>query len=305
MWPTDGLEITIFIPVWFIPIVVLVLIGSMGGAALAVRRQRARWQRTSDELLAAWEQVAALAEATHQTSPMGAPYRNFIRNISHEISNPLQSVQTNLDNMALCTPEESGRWRQYHAAIAGEVRRLSRLTNQLRLLALLETPNAPLVREPVNMKAVSEDVIMALAEEGEQRRVRLSYVGPERPARVLGNRDQLRQVLLNLADNSIKYAKPGGGAVMFNVQEQGARLQMRVADDGVGIPSEALEHVGDDVYRVPDPASFERKGSGLGLAIAKGIVTQHGGELRIQSQPGEGTTVFFDLLIYDPAKAEA
>jgi len=66
-----------------------------------------------------------------------------------------------------------------------------------------------------------------------------------------------------------------------------------------------LEHVGDDVYRVPDPASFERKGSGLGLAIAKGIVTQHGGELRIQSQPGEGTTVFFDLPIYDPAKAEA
>lgn len=305
MSPQDGLEITIFVPALVIPVIALLLIGLIGAADLVVRRQRVHQKRLANELRSAEARLAGQADGARDANPAADAYRNFIRDISHEISNPLQSVQTNLDNMALCTPEESGRWRQYHAAIAGEVRRLSRLTNQLRLLALLETPNAPLVREPVNMKAVSEDVIMALAEEGEQRRVRLSYVGPERPARVLGNRDQLRQVLLNLADNSIKYAKPGGGAVMFNVQEQGARLQMRVADDGVGIPSEALEHVGDDVYRVPDPASFQRKGSGLGLAIAKGIVTQHGGELRIQSQPGEGTTVFFDLPIYDPAKAEA
>ncbi len=173
---------------------------------------------------------------------------------------------------------------------------------QFRLLALLEIPNAPQVREPVNIKAVIEDAIMALAEEGEQRHVRLSYVGPERPARVLGDRDRLRQVLFNLADNGIKYARVAGGAVVFNVQEQGARLQVRVSDDGVGIPPEVLEHIGEDGYRVSNPASFRRKGSGLGLAIAKRVVKQHGGELRIQSQPGEGTTVFFDLPIYDPAK---
>ncbi len=301
MQPQDGLEITVFIPAFLIPVIVLLLIGVIGGAGVVALRHRHRQQRMADELRAV-KAAAELAGGMHEANPTAAAYRNFIRDISHEISNPLQSIQTNLDNMALCTPEETGRWRQYHGAVAGEVRRLSALTNQLRLLALLETPNAPQVREPVNMKAVIEDVIMALAEEGEQRHVRLSYVGPERPARVLGDRDRLRQVLLNLADNSIKYAKPDGGAVMFSVQEQSARLQIRVSDDGVGIPLEALAHVGTDGYRVPNPQNTRRNGSGLGLAIAKRIVQQHGGELRFQSQPGEGTAVSFDLSIYDPGK---
>lgn len=301
MQPQDGLEITVFIPAFFIPVIVLLLIGLIGGAGVAYWRHRLRQQKMAAELRAA-KGTAELAGGSHEANPAAGAYRNFIRDISHEISNPLQSIQTNLDNMALCTAEETGRWRQYHGAIAGEVRRLSALTNQLRLLALLETPNAPQVREPVNMKAVIEDVIMALAEEGELRRVRLSYVGPERPARVLGDRDRLRQVLLNLADNGIKYVKPGGGAVMFSVQEHGTRLQVRVSDDGVGIPPEALEYIGADGFRVPTPQSARRNGSGLGLAIAKRIIQQHGGELRVQSQPAQGTTVCFDLPIYDPGK---
>lgn len=302
MWPQDGLEITVFMPAFLIPVFVLLLLGLISGVGVTVWRQRLRQQRLAGELMAFKAASAELAGSLHDASPAADAYRNFIRDISHEISNPLQSIQTNLDNMALCTAEETGRWRQYHGAIAGEVRRLSALTNQLRLLALLETPNAPQVREPVNMKAVIEDVIMALAEEGELRRVRLSYVGPERPARVLGDRDRLRQVLLNLADNGIKYVKPGGGAVMFSVQEHGTRLQVRVSDDGVGIPPEALEYIGADGFRVPTPQSARRNGSGLGLAIAKRIIQQHGGELRVQSQPAQGTTVCFDLPIYDPGK---
>lgn len=301
MQPQDGLEITVFIPAFLMPVIVLLLIGLIGGAGVAARRHRQRQKKMADELRAA-KAAAELAGGPHEVNPTTDAYRHFIRDISHEISNPLQSIQTTLDNMALCTPQETGRWQQYQAAIAGEVHRLSTLTNQLRLLALLETPNAPQVREPVNMKAVIEDVIMALADEGERCHVRLSYVGPQRPARVLGDRDRLRQVLLNLADNGIKYARAGGGGVVFSVQEHGARLQVRVSDDGVGIPLDALAHVGTDGYRVPNPQNTRRNGSGLGLAIVKRIVQQHGGELRFQSQPGEGTAVSFDLPIYNPGK---
>ena len=298
MWPQDGLEITVFVPALLMPVIVLLLIGLISVGGLVAWRQRVRRQRLSDNLRSARAKLAELAGEAPAASPAADAYRNFVRNISHEISNPLQSIQTNLDNMANCTPEEIGRWRQYHSVIAAEVRRLAALTDSLRLLAQLETPNAPLVREPVNMKAVVEDVIMTLAEEGERRRVRLSYVGPERPPRVLGDRDRLHQVLLNLADNSLKYAKKEGGGVIFNVQEQGARLWVRVSDDGVGIPPEGLDHIGKDAYRVPDPRSFRRKGSGLGLAIAMRIIEQHGGELSLRSQPGQGTTVSFDLPIY-------
>lgn len=303
MWSQGGLEITVFVPAFLIPVFVLLLLSLIIAVGVVVRRQRFRQQELVDELVALKTASAELGGSSHDTSAAADAYRSFIREISHEISNPLQSIQTNLDNMALCTPEDVGRWQQYHDAITRQVRGLSTLTTQLRLLALLETPNAPQVRQPVNMKAVIEDVIMALAEEAEQRHVRLSYVGPERPARVLGDRDRLYQVLFNLANNGIKYAKPGGGAVMFNVQEHDAHLRVRVADDGIGIPPELLVHVGEDVYRVPDPGSFQRTGSGLGLVIAKQIVQQHGGQLAIQSQPGEGTTVFFDLSIYNSGQA--
>jgi two-component system phosphate regulon sensor histidine kinase PhoR len=203
--------------------------------------------------------------------------------------------------MATCSLDEAGRWRQYHAIIATEVQRLTRLTENLRLLSHLETKDAPLVREPVNLKGVIEDVIMAQYETAEARRVRLRYVGPERPARVLGDRDRLRQVLLNLVDNGIKYSKPDGGEVIISIQEEHNRLCVRVSDAGIGIAEEDLPHIFGTAYRAPDARTLRRAGSGLGLAIVKRIVEQHGGALRVQSRLDEGTTMSFDLPMYVPA----
>jgi signal transduction histidine kinase len=129
----------------------------------------------------------------------------------------------------------------------------------------------------------------------------LRYVGLERPARVLGDRDRLRQVLMNLVGNGIKYSQPEGGEVIVSVQEERDRLYVRVSDEGVGIAEEDLPHIFDTAYRAPDARSFRCKGSGLGLAIVKRIVEQHGGEIRVQSRPGEGTTFSFDLPLYAPS----
>jgi signal transduction histidine kinase len=214
----------------------------------------------------------------------------------------LQSIQTNLDNMAACQVDEARRWRQYQATIAAEVQRMSSLTENLRLLAHLETPDAPLNQEPVNLKGVVEEVIMALHDAAEAQGVRLRYVGPERPSRVLGDRDRLVQVLRNLVDNGIKYSRAEGGAVIVGVQEEGPSLQVRVSDEGVGIAPEDLPHIFDTAYRAPDARSFRRKGSGLGLAIVKRIVEQHGGEIRVQSRPGEGTAFSFSLPVHRMAE---
>ncbi len=227
-------------------------------------------------------------------------YLQFIYNISHEISNPLQSIETNLENMSNCSPEETARWQQYHAIIATEIRRLSELTENLRLLSRLETPGTPVKREPVNIKGVIEGVMMAQVEIAEAGGVRLAYSGPERPARVLGDRDHLQQVLLNLVDNSIKYSHPTGGEVVINVQEADQGLWIRVIDDGIGISPEDLPFVFVTAYQVPRTGSLRRAGSGLGLAITKKIVEQHGGKITIQSVPDHGTTVSFDLPLYMP-----
>ncbi|MBI4670269.1 MAG: hypothetical protein HY741_01200 [Chloroflexi bacterium] len=243
--PDSWMEITIRAPFLLLPLLALALIALAAGAVVGYRRWSARPDRLSNEIKDLRAQIAAHAEQAAQAASTRAAYHHFIHNISHEVSNPLQNIQTNLDNLASCALDEQARWRQYHALIAAEVRRLTRLTENLRLLSHLETPDAPLVREPVNLKGVIEDVIMALSEIADARQVRLRYIGPERPARVLGDRDRLRQTLLNLVDNGIKYSKPTGGQVIISVQEEQDRLCVRVADEGIGIAAQDLPHIFD------------------------------------------------------------
>jgi signal transduction histidine kinase len=293
------LQITIRMP--FLLLLLLLLTEVIAAGVVAYWWLLSRIKKLSRETRDLRAELAERAEQEVQWASAREAYRHFIYNLSHEVSNPLQTVQTNLDNMASCSADETIRWRQYHQVIAAEVRRLADLTENLRLLSHLEAPGAPTVREPVNLKGVVEDVIMALFETAEARGVRVRYVGPERPARVLGDRDRLRQVLVNLVDNGIKYSRSEGGEVIISLQEEQDRLCVRVSDEGVGIAEEDLPHIFDTAYRAPDARSFRRKGSGLGLAIVQQIVEQHGGEIRVQSQLGEGTTFSFDLPLYAPS----
>jgi signal transduction histidine kinase len=301
MPPLDSwLEFTIRTQFLTVLALALLLVGLIAGGAFAWRRLLVRTRRLASEVQALRAQVAKHTAQEAQQAVASEAYRHFIYNLSHEVANPLQSIRTNLDNMAICSLDEAGRWRQYHAIIAAEVQRLAALTENLRLLSRLETPDAPTVREPVNLKAVIEGVIMALFEMAEARGVRLRYVGPERPARVLGDRDRLYQALANLVDNGIKYSKPQGGEVVISVQEEGGRLRVRVSDEGVGISEVDLPYIFDTAYRAPDARSLRRAGSGLGLTIVRRIVEQHGGEIHVQSRLGEGTTFAFDLPLYLP-----
>ena len=244
------------------------------------------------------------ARINNQTSPEPSSakeaYLQFIYNISHEVANPLQSIQINIANMADSKPEEIGRWQQSYAMISSELVRLFTLTENLRMLSRLETSEKSIKREPVNLKGVIEDVIMAEADRALSRSIQLTYRGPERPARVLGNRDQLRQVVSNLVDNSLKYAKDSSGEVIISLQEEQDNIRIRVSDEGIGISEEDVPYIFDTAYRAPVMKSMKRSGSGLGLAIAKRVVEQHGGEIRVQSRIGEGTTVSFTVPLYEP-----
>ncbi|HSO26455.1 MAG TPA: HAMP domain-containing sensor histidine kinase [Anaerolineales bacterium] len=291
---SSWLIFTLRLPLWSAPLLLLGLL--ILGVWLYRRAVRAKTRSRFAETGARDPDCAAEGQAYLQAREA---YLQFLYNLSHEISNPVQSILTNLDNLASCKPEEEGRWRQYHAVTAAEVRRLAALTDQLRLLAQLETPDVPVKREPVNVKGVIEAVLMALVEHAEGRGISLTYVGPPRPARVMGDRDHLHQALLNLVDNAIKYSD-SGGQVVIGLQEMDNKLLIRVSDCGVGIPAEDLEHIFDTAYRARDARSFRRKGSGLGLAIVKRIVEQHGGQIHVESKPGEGAVFTFDLPVYQP-----
>ena len=294
------IAITIRTPL-IVAILVIIFIIALIVLTAFVFRQKSRQVKT---LIHRVDEQNAIIESSKKQEPsvstVQEAYLQFTYNISHEVSNPLQSIQINLENMADCSPEETGRWNQYYKIIKQEIKRLFTLTENLRLLSRLESIIEPVKREPINLKSVIEDVIMAQAERALARNITLNYQGPKRPAKVLGNREHLYQVILNLVDNSIKYSKDSGGKIDIRLDEESNLMHVLVIDDGIGIPEEDLPLVFDTAYRSPNKSSIHRTGSGLGLAIVKRIVDQHEGQVRIESVLGEETILTINLPVYNP-----
>jgi signal transduction histidine kinase len=297
----EWLVITIRGPFLVFVFLGLLLAGLISFGIVFYKRWKKNFELQKEENHQLLVDLNSLREQENNYSQNQELYQNFIYNISHEVSNPLQSIQTNLDNLINCSDEEVGRKTQYHQIVAVELRRLSEMTANLRLLSRLETRSAAVKREPVNIRGVIENTIMNLCERAEEQGIKLSYLGPDRPARVLGDRDQLKRVFLNLVDNAIKYSDNSGGSVVIQVLEEQNFLQVRVIDEGIGIPEEDLPYIFQTAYRVPTPKTIRKSGTGLGLAIVKKIIEQHGGEISVNSKVSEGTSISFTLPLYIPS----
>ena len=162
---------------------------------------------------------------------------------------------------------------------------MRRLINDLLLLAQADS-GLTLHKQPVEVDTLLLDVyrqaqVMANAVGVNVR------LGAEDQAMVMGDADRLRQLLLNLVDNAIKYT-PAGGDVILTLRREGGWVQLGVQDTGVGIAPEDLAHIFDRFYRA-DPSRTRPGGSGLGLAIAQWIAQVHGGRIQVESLPGQGS----------------
>ena len=218
--------------------------------------------------------------------------REFVSNVSHELRTPLSSVKAlaeALENGALEDPDTA---RDFIRRIHGEADRMSALVDELLELSRLESGQATLEMETVDVAALARGEIEAFQLRAEAAGAVLESRLPEAPALVRGERDKLRQVLVNLLDNALKFT-PSGGAVTVFVRTAAGGVEVSVRDTGAGIPAEHLPHVFERFYKV-DRARRDG-GTGLGLAIVRHIVEAHGGTARAESREGEGTTVSVTL----------
>lgn len=214
--------------------------------------------------------------------------REFVSNVSHELRTPLSSVKAlaeALENGALDDPATA---RDFVRRIHGEADRMSALVDDLLELSRLESGQATPVMETVDLAALARGEIEAFQLRAEAAGAALEARLPESPALVRGERDKLRQVLVNLLDNALKFT-PSGGAVTVVVRAAAGGVEVAVQDTGAGIPAEHLPHVFERFYKA-DRARRDG-GTGLGLAIVRHIVEAHGGTARVASREGEGTTV--------------
>ncbi len=215
-------------------------------------------------------------------------YRNFISNVSHELKTPLTVIQGHVAAIGEGLADDDPRQTSRRVA-AQEAVRLTQLVDNLLMLSRLEMPDFVLERRPVNLEAVAEDAILQLSDLAETRHISLGLQKEGSVPRIVADRARLKQVLINLLDNGIKYNRQGG-TVTVRLSADEEAVFVRVTDTGEGIPAQDLPHVFEKMYRVERRQGRYVEGSGLGLAIVRRIVEQHGGSIAVTSQIGEGST---------------
>lgn len=216
--------------------------------------------------------------------------KHFIADASHELRGPITVISGNID--LLKRKLSRGERHESLKAIEKEASRMSRIVDNLLLLAEIESGPAP-VQQTVSLKQI-------VKEEVERARLidskHIIEIGRQEDLKVRGDGQHLRQLLSNLVDNAVRYT-PEGGSITISLFRDGDRARLEVVDSGIGIAPEHLTHIFERFYRA-DRARSRASGSiGLGLAIVKGIAEQHGGEVKAESQPGQGSilTVWLKL----------
>lgn len=212
--------------------------------------------------------------------------RDFTADASHELRTPLSVLQMHQE-LALSrdrTPEEYVETLQVCQRSAN---RMHHMIQSLLALARVDEGGEGSAFEGIDLSQVVTDSLNQLMVLAKPRSIQLSVQTP--PAMVLGNSDQLQQVVMNLVENAITYSEPNQ-TVSIRVLNKRDTVQLQVEDIGVGIPESEQPFVFDRFYRVDRQRSRDTGGSGLGLAICQSIVSAHRGSICVESVPGEGTT---------------
>jgi two-component system, OmpR family, sensor histidine kinase BaeS len=235
------------------------------------------------------DEVGGLAHAFNamaESLEAGADQRRaMVSDVAHELRSPLANIQGYLE------AAQDGVVPLDDALIASlldDATTLHRLVDDLQVLALADAGRLTMHRQPVDAAELVQAVVVAQRGAAAAAHVRLEADAPQ-PVPVAGDPDRLRQVLVNLVGNALRYTPPGG-RVTVTASPAGGTAVLTVHDSGIGIAPDHLPHVFDRFYRCDASRSRETGGSGLGLAIVRQLVAAHGGTVTAASEPGRGST---------------
>ena len=213
--------------------------------------------------------------------------RRFTADASHELRTPLTAIRS-VGEVGLREHHDESAYREIIGSMLEEADRLGHLVESLLTLSRADAGQVPLARERVDLAALAREVVSHLGVLAEEKHQSLSVEAPA-PVHATGDRLVLRQAVINLVDNAIKYS-PEGGQVRLVIRGRPEGATLEVIDSGPGIAAEHRAHIFDRFYRVDKARSRALGGTGLGLAIARWAAEAHGGRIELRSAEDTGST---------------
>jgi len=260
------------------------------------------WGRFAAEMLGVSEEQRQVWESRRRAEVADRSRRELIMNVSHELRTPIASIQAHVDSLLLPEadrPDAEETERRLRVT-AAETRRLSDLIEDLLMLARADSQELKVANRPVDVGPIVEQTVQALAPLARNER-QVTVKLDDLPAGIwaIGDQDRLAQVLTNLVRNAINYT-PEGGVVSIRLTSSADHVQIAVADTGLGMSADDLEHIFERFYRADSSRTRNTGGFGLGLSIARELVDAMGGSLSASSQPGLGSTFWISLRRAEP-----
>jgi len=222
--------------------------------------------------------------------------RDLVGNISHELRTPIAGIKAMAETLLDGAIDDGQVARDFIRRIENEAERLTQMVAELTQLSRIETGQAELKKEPVNLNTLVEEVLAEMNPLAERQHIILAKaLSPGLPL-ITADKDRIRQTVINLIHNAIKFNQPGG-KVTASTSYNSQSVIVNITDTGIGISKEDLPRVFERFYKADKARSGGRTGggSGLGLAIAKHTVQAHGGQISAQSEEGKGSTFTFTL----------
>jgi two-component system phosphate regulon sensor histidine kinase PhoR len=254
-------------------------------------------QKSIDEVSEDVEKWAAQRQGEIELLKANEVYRKeFLQNLAHELKTPIFAIQGYVDTLLDGAADSPEILTRFLKKTGHNAERLVNLIHDLDEISKLESGEQPLYKENFIIHDLIREVFETLFLKAQNRKMKCNIKkGTEQPVMVFADKEKIRQVLINLIDNAIKYGEEGGNVVASIYNTDGKRVLVEISDNGIGISEEHLSRIFERFYRTDLARSRNIGGSGLGLSICKHIVEAHGQTIHVRSTPDIGTTIGFTL----------
>lgn len=220
--------------------------------------------------------------------------QDFVANVSHELRTPISSIKGYAETLLDGALEDKDNAKEFIGIIYQDSNRLANLINDLLDLSKIESGKMKMSFVPLDPASSIRRAVTVMENQARAKSIALKFDLPPSLPKIMADEARFSQVMINLLDNAIKYSTEGGSATISAVVANNT-LQIDISDTGIGISEKDLPRIFERFYRVDKARSRELGGTGLGLSIVKHIVSSHGGQVWVKSEPGLGSTFSFTI----------